>query len=91
MPTLETLLADASQLTVTDRIHLIDALWDSLPPDSLPPLSNEWVAEIQRRSAEIDAGTAVTVPWAQVKADAMRRAGVTLPDAPHCGYWQNRS
>ena len=53
MPNYETLLADASHLSVTDRIQLIEALWDTVPADSLPPLSDEWLAEIQRRSAEV--------------------------------------
>jgi putative addiction module component (TIGR02574 family) len=83
MTTYEALLADASRLPVADRIQLLDAIWDTLPADSLPPLSDEWVAEIQRRSAEFDAGSAETVSWEQVKADALRRAGVTVPDAPH--------
>jgi len=51
----ETLLADASRLPVADRIQLIEALWDSVPEDSLPPLTDAWIAEIQRRSAEYDA------------------------------------
>jgi len=81
MPTYETLLADAKSLPVADRIQLIDAIWDTLPPDSLPPLSDEWVAEIQRRSAEYDAGTAETVSWEEVKAEALRRVGMAVPDA----------
>jgi putative addiction module component (TIGR02574 family) len=79
----EALLADAIRLPVADRIQLIDAIWETLPASSLPPLSDEWVAEIQRRSAEVDAGSAETVSWEQVKADALRRAGVTVPDASH--------
>lgn len=83
MPNYETLLADATQLPVADRIQLIDAIWDTLPADSLPPLNDEWVAEIQRRSAEYDSGSVETVPWEQVKAEAMRRLGKTVPDASH--------
>jgi putative addiction module component (TIGR02574 family) len=81
MPSYETLLADASHLPVVDRIQLIDALWDTLPADSLPPLTDEWVAEIQRRSAEYDAGLAQAVPWEQIRTEALRRAGLTVPDA----------
>ena len=82
MANYETLLADASRLPVADRVQLIEALWDTLPADALPPLSEEWVAEIQRRSAEFDAGAVQTVPWEQVRAEALRRAGLTVPDAP---------
>jgi putative addiction module component (TIGR02574 family) len=81
MPTYETLLADATRLPVADRIQLIDAIWDTLPADALPPLSEEWTAEIRRRSAEYDSGCAETVPWEQIKAEALGRAGLTVPDA----------
>lgn len=81
MPTYETLLADAARLPVADRIQLIDAIWDTLPADSLPPLSDEWAAEIRRRSAEYDSGAVETVPREQIKDQALRRAGVTVPDA----------
>ncbi len=80
MSNYESVLADASRLPPVDRIQLIEALWDTLPPDTLPSLSAEWLAEIQRRSAEYDAGSAQTVPWEQVRADALRRAGLTVPD-----------
>ncbi len=77
MSTYETLLADASRLPIGDRVQLIEALWDTLPDDSLPPLSAEWAAEIQRRSAEYDSGSVSTVPWEEIRAEAMRRIGRT--------------
>ena len=70
------LLSDASQLPLGQRIQLIEALWDTVPDDALPPLSNEWLAEIDRRSAEYDAGLVQAVPWEQVRAEAGRRAGI---------------
>jgi putative addiction module component (TIGR02574 family) len=78
----EAVLADATRLPIVDRIQLIEAIWDTMPADSLPPLSEEWIAEIRRRSAEYDSGTAQGVPWEQVKGDALRRAGIPVPDAP---------
>lgn len=81
MSTIDSLLADAAQLPVEDRIHLIDALWDTLPADSRPPLSEELLTELKRRSAEYDSGLAQTVSWTQVKSEAIRRAGVSMPDA----------
>jgi putative addiction module component (TIGR02574 family) len=83
MLTYESLLADAAQLPVADRIQLIDAIWETLPDDSLPPLSDEWIAEIQRRSAEFDSGAVETVPWEQVKAEAFRRVSGAVPDVAH--------
>jgi putative addiction module component (TIGR02574 family) len=81
MPTYDTLLADAARLPVAERIQLMDEIWDTLPSESLPPLSDEWLAEIQRRSAEYDAGYAPSVPWQQVKAEALRRINMVVADA----------
>jgi putative addiction module component (TIGR02574 family) len=69
----DTLLSDASQLPLDTRIQLIEALWDTVPEDALPPLSDEWLAEINKRSAEYDAGLVQPIPWEQIRADAMRR------------------
>jgi len=81
MPDYRTLLVDASNLPVAERIHLIQALWDTLPEDSFPPLTDEWLAEIKRRSAEYEAGAVPTVAWEQIRAEALRRAGVSPPNA----------
>ena len=69
----DAVLADASRLPVVDRIQLIEALWDTVPEEAAPPLSDEWLAEIRSRSAEFDSGAAETVPWEQVRAEALRR------------------
>ena len=81
MANYETLLADASRLPVAERIQLIEALRNTLPADSLPPLTDEWLAEIESRSAEYESGSVHTVPWEQIRAEAMRRIGATEPDA----------
>lgn len=60
-----------------NRLQLFEAIWDTLPESSLPPLSDAWVAEIQERSAEFDSGFAKTVPWDQVKDEALLRAAKT--------------
>jgi putative addiction module component (TIGR02574 family) len=80
MPDYDSLLAGASQLPLDARMQFIEALWETVPEDSLPPLSDEWVAEIERRSAEYEAGSVQAIPWEQVPADARRRAGLTVPD-----------
>jgi putative addiction module component (TIGR02574 family) len=76
MADFDTVLADASRLPVLDRIQLIEAIWDTVPAGALPPLSEEWTAEIQRRSAQYDAGSVQAVPWEQIRADALHRAGL---------------
>jgi putative addiction module component (TIGR02574 family) len=73
MTNLESLLADAARLPIPDRIELIEALWDTVPESALPPLSEEWLSEIDRRSTEYERGSVVTVPWQEVRAGALRR------------------
>ena len=86
MSTIDALLADAAQLPVADRLELIDALWDTLPDEALPPLSDEWMAEIRRRSAELSAGTATTIPWEVVRGEAL----VRLSKAPQSNRGERR-
>jgi putative addiction module component (TIGR02574 family) len=78
MPDYDAVLAEAVGLPIVDRLQLIETLWDTVPAGALPPLDDAWLAEIQRRSVEYDSGSVQTVPWEQIRADAMRRAG--LPD-----------
>jgi putative addiction module component (TIGR02574 family) len=72
----QSLLTDAAQLPVGQRIELIEALWETVSRDSLPALSDEWRAEILRRSAEFDSGMAKPIPWEQVRSEARQRAGL---------------
>ncbi len=49
--------------------------WDrrsEVESDESPPLSPAWVAEIERRSREIDEGTAKLIPYDEVKRDLER-------------------
>jgi putative addiction module component (TIGR02574 family) len=73
MSSYDTLLADAVRLPLQARIQLIEALWDTLPDESLPPFSDEWLAEIERRSAEYDAGAVQPIAWEQIRREASRR------------------
>lgn len=68
MSNFETLLADAKCLSVPERIQLIEALWDTVPADSLPHLTDEWLSKIRRRPAEYDAGAVETTPLEQILA-----------------------
>ena len=76
MSDFQSILTSATRLPVDERLDLIDALWQTVPEDALPPLSEEWFAEIQRRSAEIDAGAVKTLPWEEVRREAFRRNGI---------------
>lgn len=76
----ESLLVEASLLPVDARIELIEALWDTVPEGALPPLSEEWIAEIARRTSEYEAGNEQAIPWEQVRKEARKRAGLPVPD-----------
>lgn len=75
MSDFSSVLSAAQQLPERDRLRLIDALWDSVPADVDAPFSDEWAREIERRVAELDAGTAATVPWSQIRDAALARIG----------------
>jgi putative addiction module component (TIGR02574 family) len=66
-------LSAAQQLPEQDRLRLIDALWNTLPPETDASLADEWGREIERRVAELDAGTAETVSWSQIRDEALAR------------------
>jgi len=69
----DSVLSAARQLPAGDRARLIDALWDTVPADCDLPLSDEWLAEIERRLEAIDSGGEQTVPWNQVRDEALAR------------------
>ena len=75
MNNFQTVLAAAQQLPEQDRLRLIDALWDTVPPECEAPFSDEWAHEIERRVADLNTGTAKTVPWTTVRDEALARIG----------------
>ena len=76
MPTLDDVLDAARALTPTDRMRLVDALWDDVSPSEWPLPSEEWIAEAQRRSADYDEGRMSAATWAEVQARARHQAGL---------------
>jgi putative addiction module component (TIGR02574 family) len=66
-PQLDLVLQAAMALPETERAELVDSLIATLNTDS-PPLSDEWMREIRRRSEEIDAGKVELIPWSVVRA-----------------------
>lgn len=72
----QTVRTAAAALPVADRLRLIDDLAASVPDDHPPTLSDEWLAEIERRSAEIDAGNVTTDSWQEVRQRLLHRVGL---------------
>jgi putative addiction module component (TIGR02574 family) len=70
------LLSAANGLPAAERMRLSDLLRESVPPDEWPPLSDEWLAEIDRRSCEYDAGRMPTASWSEVRQRTRRQAGL---------------
>ncbi len=71
----DSVLSAAQRLPDEDRLRLIDALWESVPPDSNAPFSEEWACEIERRVAELSDGAAQTISWVQIREQALARIG----------------
>jgi len=72
----DTIVLEASQLTVADRLRLIDQLAASVPDDQPPTLPEPWMAEIGQRSKEIDNGTVTTEPWDSIRSRLFHKYGV---------------
>jgi putative addiction module component (TIGR02574 family) len=68
MPVFDDILDAARTLTPTDRMRLVDALWEDVAPSEWPLPSAEWIAEAQRRSDEHDQGRTSATPWNEVRA-----------------------
>jgi len=58
--TLETLEAAALQLTLADRVRLVDRLLATLDTD--PAVEEAWAVEVERRQVEIENGTVSLLP-----------------------------
>ncbi len=80
MSQFEAVLTAAFALPVAERLQLIDALAATVPDDSPPTLSPEWLAELERRSAEIDSGTVKLIPWEEVRTGVFKKVGLERAD-----------
>jgi putative addiction module component (TIGR02574 family) len=76
MSTFHDVLDAARKLTPTDRVRLVDALWEGVPPTDWPVPSEEWISEAQRRSNEYDQGRSSAAPWTDVRDRARKKAGL---------------
>ena len=67
------LFKQASILSEEERATLAGLLIESLESEVDPDVEEAWRVEIQRRLAELDAGTVETVPWETVTAKLLQR------------------
>jgi len=66
------LLSQAKRLDVSDRVELINELWDSIDSEDLP-VTPETAALIDERLREADAAPLQGQPWEEVEAELRAR------------------
>ena len=70
------LLEDVKHLPVEDRIELAEAIWDSIAEDASPeelPLPESHRIELDRRLADLEAGTIQCRSWDEVRSRLERQ------------------
>jgi putative addiction module component (TIGR02574 family) len=70
---MEQLLQAALALPEDERLEMVEAPLSSLGSTDKLLFDREWLAEVQRRSAEIDAGSVELTPWTVVRGRVQRR------------------
>ncbi|HEY7301277.1 MAG TPA: addiction module protein [Xanthobacteraceae bacterium] len=62
------LLKELLELSAEERLELVQDLWDSIADENLPPLTEEQMAEMDRRIAEHEKHPERASPWEEVRA-----------------------
>lgn len=72
--TAEQVLADAATLSVSERLRIVQAIWDSLPENVLPTPRSEIKSEFDRRMQNYrqDPDSAMTLDELRRRLDADR-------------------
>ncbi|MCH7873604.1 MAG: addiction module protein, partial [Planctomycetes bacterium] len=76
MTTFHDVLGAAQDHPSADRARLIGALWETLEPDAWSPPTDQWLAEVRRRSAAYDEGQETASEPSEVRQRARREAGL---------------
>jgi putative addiction module component (TIGR02574 family) len=71
-PNTQEILESAQALPTAAQVELIEALIAGLDEADPEPLDETWIAEIQRRSADFDAGGIKPIPWSEVRDQGHR-------------------
>ena len=64
---------EAAELSDEDRAALAGLLIESLEGEPDPDVEAAWAAEIEKRVAELNAGTVESIPWEQVRQRLLDR------------------
>ena len=67
-PSAKKVLVEALHLTETERASVAGALIESLHTEPQTGVDEAWEQVIERRVRELEAGTAKTLPWSEVRA-----------------------
>ena len=67
------LFEEAMKLDPQERATLVRLLIEALDAESEEGVDEAWRAEIERRMAELDAGSVEAIPWEEVRARLYRR------------------
>lgn len=71
------LTPEIARLTLSERIQLVEDLWDSIAAEASQtlPLTEEQLAELQRRAQAHRERPDAAIPWEQVRAELSGRSG----------------
>jgi putative addiction module component (TIGR02574 family) len=73
MSSVDDAFAIAQSLAPLDKLELISRIWEDVRVGGEFRPSDSALAEIRRRSAELDAGTVTAIPWEEVRDSVRRR------------------
>ncbi|HKI00755.1 MAG TPA: addiction module protein [Thermoanaerobaculia bacterium] len=74
-PDVEEVVRKALELDERDRAEVAARLLDSLEEDEDEEADTAWVAEIERRAADLESGAVEGIPWEEVRARLMSGNG----------------
>ena len=67
-------LAPILGLSVAERLEIVNLIWESIANEHVELPVPEWqIAEVERRSAEMDANPNLGIPWDDVKKWVLNR------------------
>ncbi len=76
MNDLPTVLTAARALPPQERVALLDALYDEVPPEQWTPPDAATMEEVNRRSDLLDRGELTTTGWSEVRRRVRREVGL---------------